>query len=196
MQSRWMASAEKAIALLLAPRPVARILKPAARGFWSNFSRQPGEPRNTREWSNQGGNDAANILVPIDFTPASVWAWDCALRIAHQKNFHITLLHAIEINLSPYGPANVGLLKQEMRNTAAAQISRITTPAKQENISVDYVIQEGRPAALIEAYTRQHPVDLVILARHKHRGLSRLIGRKTAEKIIRHTNCPILVLNP
>ncbi|MDB6112710.1 MAG: UspA protein [Pedosphaera sp.] len=196
MQSWWLASAGKSLALLLAPGPAAKISKPAAPGFRSNFTRQPGEPLYTGGWSNQGGNGPANILVPIDFTASSLWAVDCALQIAQRKNAQITLLHAISLNLSPYGPANVQLIKREMHQTAAVQLSRIAKVAKEENITAEYVIEEGRPSAVIEDYTQHHPVDLVILALHKHRGLSWLRGRKTAEKVIRHTHCPVLVLNP
>jgi nucleotide-binding universal stress UspA family protein len=208
-RSWWAVGARKALAQLSpletarkalpksahVSHPAPKGSQPAQASFRSDFTRRPQESDKCGEWPGLGGHEPVRLLVPFDFSASSLCAWDCALRMAQQAKVHITLLHSIEINLDPYGPVNVGLIKEEMRQTAAARISQIATLAKQQNISADYVIEEGAPPAVIEAYTQEHPVNLVILALPEHRGLKWLIGRKTAEKMVRQINCPVLVLH-
>jgi nucleotide-binding universal stress UspA family protein len=163
--------------------------------FWTKFSRRPEESSESEKKNNLNGERPLAILVPIDFTTCSLRALACAFGMAQRENAQVTLLHAIYINLTPYGPANLSSIEQEMFSTALANISRIMAMAKRANIPVGYVIQKGKPCAVIEDYIQQNEVDLVILAPHRHQGLARFLSRKTSEEVIRRTNCPVLILN-
>ncbi|MDB6111730.1 MAG: Universal stress protein family protein [Pedosphaera sp.] len=196
MQSWWMVGARKALEALLSPRATTSIPKPAAPTLWSDFARRAAECGDFIEGNDRDASRSGGILVPIDFSPLSLQAVDCAIIIAKRKRTPITLLHAITLNLSPYGPANVQGIKQEMRQTAAERLARMTAVVKEESIPAGYVIEEGQPAAVIEDYLADHPADLLVLALHKHRGLGRLLARKTAEHVIRHTHSPVLIVTP
>ncbi len=162
--------------------------------FWSGFDRHTGKSYRDTGRSAQEESKPLNILVPFDFTTTSCAALDCALRMAQKGKARITLLHAIHINLSPYGPANLALIKQSLREDARTKISQVAALAKQQNVSADYVIQEGKPSSVIENFVKEQLVDLVILGCHRHRGLGWFGRRKTAEKVVRQAQCPVLVL--
>ena len=162
--------------------------------FWSDFDRRRGESCRDSGRSAHEESKPLSILVPFDFTTTSCAALDCALRMAQKGKARITLLHAIHINISPYGPANLALIKQDLRQEAGTKISKVAALAKQQNVSADYVIQEGKPSSVIENFVKEQPVDLVILGCHRHRGLGWFGRRRTAEKVVRKAQCPVLVL--
>ncbi len=163
--------------------------------FWSDFSRNPGASQREEDQPVGEGEQRLNILVPFDFTPSSNIALDCALRMAQKRKAQVTLLHAIYVNLSPYGPVNLASIKAEMRQSAKAKISQMVDLAKQRAVFANYVIREGKPSAVIGNFIKEEPVDLVVLGCHRHRKLAGWLGRqKTVEKVIRAAPCPVLVL--
>ncbi len=168
--------------------------QPETKTFWSDFSRQGRKPQPDEDQTANGNSARLNILVPFDFTTSSCAALDCALRMAQNGKAQITLLHAIHLSLSPYGPANPALIKQELRQAAKAKISGLVALARQRDISVDSAVQDGKPCAVIERFIQEHAVDLVIIGRHQHRGLGWFGRRRLAEKVVRKALCPVLVL--
>lgn len=163
-------------------------------GFWSDFRRNAGKGRPKSDWQAGEGVAPLNILVPFDFTSSSNAALDCAMRMARNGKAKITLLHAVNINLSPYGPANLALIKKDLRRTARAHLSVAAAMAEQQNIAIDPAIQDGKPCKVIEQFIRENEVDLVIIGRHWHRRLGWFVGQNVAEKVVRCARCPVLVL--
>lgn len=195
--TRWSTSLRKAFARLI-PAGAAReqtegSSEPQA-DFWSDFSRKSRESHSESDPLADKGGPHLKVLVPFDFTASSCVALDCALRMAQGRKATIILLHAIHLNLSPYGPANPGLIKQDMRRTANARISRLAAAARQNNILVDYAVQDGKPCEVIERFIQEHDVDLVIIGQCHHRGFGWPGRRALAEKVIRQAQCPVLVL--
>lgn len=162
--------------------------------FWSDFRRNAGKEQSESDWKAGEGVAPLNILVPFDFTSSSNAALDCAMRMGRNGNAKITLLHAVDINLSPYGPANLALIKKDLRRTARARLGVVAALAQQQNIAIDSAIQDGRPCKVIEQFIRENEVDLVIIGRHWHRRLRWFVGQNVAEKVVRYARCPVLVL--
>jgi universal stress protein A len=202
MQSRWALGVRKAVARLFPTGPTIRSQEAAGipadtqtkDPFWSDFDRNTGEASRSEDRLTGRREQPLNILVPFDFTTSSCNALDCALRMARNGKAHITLLHAIHINLSPYGPANVAMIKQDMRRAASSKISQVAALATQQEVSADYAIQEGKPFVVINQFIKEQPVDLVILGCHRHRGTGWFGRPKTAERVVREAPCPVLVL--
>jgi nucleotide-binding universal stress UspA family protein len=163
--------------------------------IWSDFTRPKGGKAQAEVDSSTGAGAAPlDILVPFDFTNSSGAALGCAVRMAGNGKAKITLLHAIHLNLAPYGPANLALIKRDLRRQARARLRAAGAPARGRSISVDSAIQEGKPSAVIEQYIREHEVDLVIIGRHRHRRLGWFVRQNVAEKVVRCARCPVLVL--
>ena len=175
-------------------RPVTEKLSEPGSDFWSGFERQAQNSSSDSKASRLNEGQPLGILVPVDLTDASLSALDCAFRIGREEKARVTLLHAIHLNLSPFGPVNVDLIKREMRHKASATMSRITGLARREGICADYLVREGKPSAVIEKFLQTENVDLVVMACHRHHGLSRWLRRRTALKVIRGAQCPVVVL--
>src|SRR5581483_11652181 len=106
----------------------------------------------------------------------------------------LLLLHAVYLNLSPYGPADLQSLKSQMRFNAGKKMTGIVSRAREASVDASSVIQEGKPAGVIVDAARQCHADLIVLAHHQHRGLNRMFRQRTAEQVVRQANCPVLVL--
>ena len=135
-----------------------------------------------------------NILVPTDFAPESLLALDCALRMAVQQTARITLLHAIHLNLRPYGPANVDALKTELCREALAKAEPVLTSARDLGVTAVCLLEEGRPAKVISGAAERCAPDLVIMANSRRSFLARWFGRGTVKKVVQAVRCPVLVL--
>jgi nucleotide-binding universal stress UspA family protein len=51
----------------------------------------------------------------------------------------------------------------------------------------------GKPAAEICDIARRSEADIIVIATHGHTGLARTLLGSTAEAVIRHAPCPVLV---
>ena len=56
------------------------------------------------------------------------------------------------------------------------------------------VIREGDPGLMIADYAHEVHADLIVPPSHGYHGVKRLLLGSVAERVLRHANCPILVL--
>jgi nucleotide-binding universal stress UspA family protein len=160
--------------------------------FWSHFARQKHEEPSPAKTDQPV--KPLSILVPTDFAPSSLLALDCALRMAAQQTARITLLHAIHLNLRPYGPANVETLKTELCREALAKAEPILMSARDLGVTAFCMLEEGPPAKVVANAARRCAPDLVIMANSRRGWLARWLGRGTVKSVIQSVRCPVLVL--
>jgi nucleotide-binding universal stress UspA family protein len=173
-------------------RQVGSLSGESQSSFWSDFARQ------THKTASLEKPDRAvkplNILVPTDFAPSSLLALDCALRMAAQQTARITLLHAIHLNLRPYGPANLDRLKTELCREALVKAEPVLMSARDLGVSAFCMLEEGPPSRVVAKAAERCAPDLVIMVNSKRGLLSRLFGRGTVHRVIQSVGCPVLVL--
>jgi nucleotide-binding universal stress UspA family protein len=61
---------------------------------------------------------------------------------------------------------------------------------------VERLVVRGRPRHEIVAVAADIGVDLIVLARHGSSGIRHAFMGSTAESVLRHARCPVLVLPP
>ncbi len=135
------------------------------------------------------------ILCPVDFSAPSRNALRYANEFAKAMNAKITVMHVIQpqpitadINV-PYIPPEVDLEKN-----ARDDLDHIIKETVHEGVVVEKVIAFGLPSDCITAQAKQENVDVIILGTHGRSGISRLLMGSTAENVIRHATCPVLVV--
>jgi nucleotide-binding universal stress UspA family protein len=160
--------------------------------FWSHFARKHHETPAPEKPDR--AVKPLNILVPTDFAESSLLALDCALRMAAQQPAHITLLHAIHLNLRPYGPANLDRLKTELCRDALAKAEPVLMSARDLGVSAFCMLEEGPPSKVVASAARRCAPDLVIMVNSRRGFLARWFGRGTVQRVIQSVRCPVLVL--
>jgi nucleotide-binding universal stress UspA family protein len=135
------------------------------------------------------------ILVPMDFSDCSRKALSYAAAFAQQFQARLTLLHILE----PYVPVpELSIVAPEsiegqMRETAEREL-RAVQQALGEEICAKTVMRTGTPFVEITEAARELGSDLIIISTHGHTGLAHVLLGSTAEKVVRHAPCPVLVV--
>ena len=135
------------------------------------------------------------ILVAVDDSPIAAHALDVALDLAASSGASLALVHVVDVRLVAGGdglPASEVLA--DLRRLGEAlirkEIQRIPTTQQQKS-----VVREGKPAAEIVAAATEWGADLVVVGTHGRSGISRALLGSTAEGVLRHSPCPVLMVN-
>jgi len=138
-----------------------------------------------------------SILVPLDFSASSKKALDYAVAVAKQFRAKLTLLHVVE----PVGTADFAAtfpLVMENDKLMAAAKSELETVVKSARIPRSMLemvlVRSGRSFHEIAEAARTRKVDLVIISTHGYTGLKHAVLGSTAERVVRHAHCPVLVV--
>lgn len=136
-----------------------------------------------------------NILVPTDFSDASLEALRHAKELALTYGAQITLLHAVEevVYPSAYGvePANLpGPQVIDRVEDSLADLAR--TEIGYEHVVVQANV--GYAPSTILDYAETNEVDLVVIATHGRTGLERMLLGSVAERVVRRSPAPVFTV--
>jgi nucleotide-binding universal stress UspA family protein len=82
----------------------------------------------------------------------------------------------------------------QMNENAIHRLTALKQEANLRGLKVENVIRIGNPYREIVAAAKEMPADLIILSTHGHTGFSRMFMGSTAERVVRHASCPVLVV--
>ena len=137
------------------------------------------------------------ILVPIDFSESSGKALDYAVPFARQFGAKLTLLHVVEPVAAPDFANSFPLMVENDRITAACK-AQLQLLVKQKAIEPKLVektlVRQGRSFHEISEAARTLKTDLIIIATHGYTGLKHAFLGSTAERVVRHAPCPVLIV--
>ncbi len=137
------------------------------------------------------------ILVPIDFSKVSKEALAYAAFLAGQFGAEIILLHVTEKAPIDYllGPGLMNHLVVPMMKQAEANLARVAgNLSKVHGTRLSAVVRQGRPFEEIYRAARTLGADLIVLTTHGYTGLKHVVLGSTAERVVRHADCPVLVV--
>jgi len=138
------------------------------------------------------------ILVPIDFSDCSRKALRYAVPVAERFDAQLILLYVIETNVLPaelgYGPSEVKRPGTDPARTALEQLAQRTEQALGTHFVRQTMVQNGIPWQEITAAARARDVDLIVLSTHGYTGIKHVLLGSTAERVVQHAPCPVLVV--
>jgi nucleotide-binding universal stress UspA family protein len=133
-----------------------------------------------------------NILVPIDFSEQSLIAVRDALELAGERG-KIRLLHV----LPPLESISPGVVWGDVSDdTRVRKVRQYAMSFLAERGFADLVfdVRIGPPGFTIADYASESAADLIVISSHGYHGLKRMLLGSVAETVIRHADCPVLVL--
>lgn len=135
------------------------------------------------------------ILCPVDFNEASMAALDLAVKIAQQNEAIIYLLHVIVLPLITGEELPVPLKPYEEGSLAElGKIAKERLEGKVAHKILTRVIPPGPPATAVIRAEEDLGVDLVVMATHGRTGVSRFFLGSVAERVLRESHCPVLIV--
>ena len=133
------------------------------------------------------------ILVPIDFSPASLYPIQWAKFISRRTkaSIHFVNVHdfgyPVPMALTPPVIGSEAEIKDHLHRDL--QVLAIS----QDVLDASFQIRVGRAFDQICQVASKIQADLILLATHGRTGWERALLGSTAERIIRHAPCPVLV---
>jgi len=138
------------------------------------------------------------ILVPADFSEESRKALHYAIALASQFGASITLLYVFEPVPYPadlgYGPAMLAVSNQDWEAKALPKLKLMARPAIRAQVPVELKIITGTAHHEITTAAQTAKVDLIIMGTHGYSGFAHAMLGSTAEKVVRHAACPVMVV--
>jgi nucleotide-binding universal stress UspA family protein len=77
---------------------------------------------------------------------------------------------------------------------ASQRLRKVARESLREALPATCVVKRGRAFDVITRTAKQKRIDLIVLATHGRTGLERLMLGSTAERVVRHASCPVLVV--
>jgi len=141
-----------------------------------------------------------NIIVPIDFSKMSVQAIQIAKQLARRFGASIRLAHARQFDCAadfvapapPMVPFSFMPYEQNGEQTALKELKRVATECGVSSASCD-ILGGAPPFDEICRFAQTIPADLVVMPTHGRTGLKHVFLGSTAERIVQHSSCPVLV---
>ena len=119
-----------------------------------------------------------------------------AARLAEEFQAKITLLNVVE----PVATPDFAYYPLMMENDAVIarnkkELERVPTSHDVDcNLIEKVLVRNGVPFHEITAAAESLKADLIIIATHGYTGLKHVLLGSTAERVVRHARCPVLVL--
>jgi nucleotide-binding universal stress UspA family protein len=145
----------------------------------------------------QASISVKNILVPLDFSRASMHALDYATALAEQFKAQIHLVH-VQMPDEACAMPSAGHLMRECAESVTflhQKLAGITTERRPQFWPENCHIRNGHAYKEICDLARELNIDLIALASRGNTGLKRLVLGSTAERVVRFSACPVLVVH-
>jgi nucleotide-binding universal stress UspA family protein len=138
------------------------------------------------------------ILVPVDFSPPSLRAVRFAREWAVRFRAEVCLLHVIEptTTVAPFGvePVLLPTPPPNFRSKVKTELEKLARKEFSRSTKVSARLREGVAYDEIVTAARKLKSDIIIIATHGYTGLMRALMGSTAERVVRHAPCPVLVV--
>ena len=135
-----------------------------------------------------------NILVPIDFSSASMQMLGYAAALAERFHANVHLVHIYPPDEAALVPGAGDLIRQ----TAEELFSNRLSPEHWEKVHSfrpqNCHVRSGIAYQEICELAREIHADLIVLATRGHTGLKHVLLGSTAERVVRMAPCPVLVI--
>jgi nucleotide-binding universal stress UspA family protein len=142
------------------------------------------------------------ILLPTDFSGCANYALPYAAAIARAAKAQIICVHVVEPVVPAVGytgladPMPIADISEQLEDSAERQLPKLAECEECSGLDVEEVIVHGDAAAEIVRVASEQEVDLIVISSHGRTGFGRIIFGSTAESVVRHASCPVLVVKP
>ncbi|MGC3028090.1 universal stress protein [Burkholderia sp. DN3021] len=141
-----------------------------------------------------------NIMVAVDGSASSGQALDEGLKMArlHQARLFAVFVVDKSIFLGYAGRLDPNALIEEVRHDGVAVLRDAERTIAHAGVNGDTEIVEtdlGQDVAeRLQRYVAEHAIDLAVLGTHGRRGIRRAMLGSVAERFLRTSSCPVLLV--
>ena len=140
------------------------------------------------------------IMVPLDGSELA----ECVLP--HVEGFikgchvsNVVFVRVVEPITAPVGNVYIGREESRERESTRKSavkdyLNQIVDRLKHEGTELHSEVLVGRVADSLADYTEKNDIDLILIATHGRTGVTRWVRGSVADKILRYSNVPVLMV--
>ncbi len=142
-----------------------------------------------------------NILLPTDFSKLSLSAVEHAVDLAHKYGAKIHLLHVIEktppiLTIRSLDLSEEKIIKSIENNAIESLENAVAKIKKNKDIEILPILKKGIDYEEIVKYAKNSKIDVIVIATHGRTGIIHTLIGSVAEKVVRYSKTPVLVVTP
>jgi nucleotide-binding universal stress UspA family protein len=143
-----------------------------------------------------------SILLPTDFSKCGNYALSYATSLARTFGASIICVHVIENMVPTVGysgmtePLPIADITEQLEDSAERELPRLAECDECAGLEIEELIVHGEAASEIVRVAKEREVDMIVISSHGRTGLGRMLFGSTAEAVVRHASCPVLVVKP
>jgi nucleotide-binding universal stress UspA family protein len=133
------------------------------------------------------------ILLPVDFSKGSELAARFAVSLALEYKAKLHVLH-VYAPLPQYDYLAKDYVQDRKKKLEEA-LANVVPAEDKAKIEVEEILTEGKPVhhTIVEK-AKQFGDDVIVIATHGRTGLAHVFLGSVAEHVVRHADCPVLVV--
>lgn len=144
------------------------------------------------------------ILIPVDFSKASLMAFDVAFDIAKKYGAEIVAMNVVEeITTESYRITGEWhkadwqdrIYTYELLKKSSAQLEKLVKDPSYSAVKITGELRVGNPYHGITTLITEKKVDLVVMGTRGHTKLEEMVIGTNTEKVVRLSRCPVLTVH-
>jgi nucleotide-binding universal stress UspA family protein len=138
------------------------------------------------------------ILVPVDFSDCSMKGLEYAKKLAREFRAKLILFHSIALQYyvasDEYARYDLPRLLEQIDEAAKQQMRDLVQQTNWNGVEVETSIEIGHAGQQICAEATERNAGLIAISTHGRTGFEHVLLGSTAEYVVRHASCPVLVV--
>jgi universal stress protein A len=138
------------------------------------------------------------ILFPTDFSEGALQALPYAVDMARTHGAKLYIMHVLYDIASASGlhipHTSVDMMYKEMEASAIRELEQFGWDKREDLKDVEYKVIRGVPYEEILKFIKEKNIDLLVIGTHGRTGIDRVIFGSTAQRVVRHSPCPVLTI--
>ncbi len=140
------------------------------------------------------------ILVATDFSPASMPAFEQAVRLSKDSEAELLVAHAFR----DQGPPESGYARakdyerwrSDAQEAAERKLEPLVARARAEGVDARPLALAGFPDEVIVEAAVREGADLIVLGTHGRRGAELFFLGSVASRVVTAAKCPVMTVRP
>jgi nucleotide-binding universal stress UspA family protein len=138
------------------------------------------------------------IVAGIDFSDASLHAFEYALSLAEEADAHLTVLRVVEVprELAAWAAESdegKGYVER-WKSLASTRLHDVVPTDAHVYCHIDERVETGQPYRELLRVAAEQSAGLIVIGAYGHGVLDRMFFGSTAQHVVRHAVCPVLTL--
>jgi nucleotide-binding universal stress UspA family protein len=134
------------------------------------------------------------ILVPHDFSETSAAAVRYAVALARNFGAKLYFLYVGRQAVNEFDVEFPIGLEGALEDGIHERLLRLVTPEEDAELSPEFVVRSGVPAAEIVRYAEDASIDLIVMGTHGRGFVGHVMMGSVAERVVRTAPCPVLTV--